>query len=206
MTDSQRLSLLLKCEKHLKLTTKGWKEEPVGEGSEWEAAMDALNRVQKDLTAKSKAAWENIGPITKPGASLLDYSLTHQTAGIKLFPAVDIAWGSGVSLYAPEECVIDTKDTSASPGEAIYLTLASGIRLWIGHLQTDHPIGKKFSKGALLGKTAYQPNKKAHGHIGVNAEKYLGKGRQLKYGRTGRGPDYTTGSPRIRTQLLALDL
>lgn len=206
MDDRQRLLLLVDCEKHLKLTTKGWKEEPVGEGSEWEAAMALLDRVQKDLAPKPKAGWENIGPITKPGASLLDYSLTHKTDGINLFPAVDLAWGSGVSLYAPEACIIDTKDTSASPGEAIYLTLASGIRLWIGHLQTDHPIGKRFAKGALLGKTAYQPNKKAHGHVGVNAEKYLGRGRQLKYGRTGNGPDYTTGSPRIRTQLIAAGL
>lgn len=206
MDDKQRLASLIACEKHLKLTTKGWKEAPVGEGSEWDAAMELLHRVQKDLAPRAKAAWENIGPITKPGASLLDYSLTHKTEGIDLFPAVDLAWGPGVSMYAPEACVIDTKDTSASPGEALYLTLASGIRLWIGHLQTDHPIGKKFAKGALLGKTIYQPNQKSHGHVGVNAEKYLGKGKQLKYGRTGTGPDYTTGSPRIRTQLLAVDL
>ena len=81
------------------------------------------------------------------------------------------------------------------------------MRFWFGHLDRDHPVGKKFGKGALIAKTVNQPaGMTDHGHIGVNAEKFLGKGKQLKYGRTGNGPDYTTGSPRIRVQLSESEL
>jgi hypothetical protein len=200
VNDKQRLALVKEAKRHLKRTKKGWLEKPVGGGSEWKDAMAALDRLERDLSAKP--AWENIGPITKPGASLLDMSLTHQTVGIPLFPAVDLAWGAGVPMYAPEIVVVDTKDTSASPGEALYLRGASGMRYWFGHLDRDHPLGKSFAKGALIAKTVNQPPGFVdHGHVGVNAEKFLGAGKQLKYGRTGNGPDYSTGSPRIRTQL-----
>lgn len=205
MTNKQRLALLRDAEKHFKLTKKGWLEAPVGGGSEWKKAMEALKRVQRDLAAAPP--WADIGPITKPGASLLDMSLTHKTSGILLFPAVDLAWGAGVVMYAPEAVVVDTKDTSASPGEALYLQGISGMRYWLGHLDRDHPLGTRFRKGAVLGKTIDQAAPKIdHGHVGVNAEAFLGKGKQLKYGRTGNGPDYTTGSPRIRVQLAALEL
>jgi hypothetical protein len=202
MTDKDRLALLTSAMSDLKQTLDGYDHF----GGHWEHAWPKLERLAKDLKPKPKPSWGNVGPVTKPGASLLDYSLTHRTDGITLFPAVDLAWGSGVSLYAPESCIVDTKDTSASPGEALYMTGVSGLRYWIGHLENDLPLGKKLAKGSLIGRTAWQPNKKAHGHVGVNAEKYLGRGEQLKYGRTGHGPDYTTGSPRIRTQLLAAEL
>lgn len=206
MNDRQRLALLRDAERHLKRTQKGWLEPPKGGGSEWKEAMESLGKLERDFAAKPK--WANIGPVTKPGASLLDMVLTHKTSGIPLFPAVDLAWGAGVSMYAPEAVEVDTKDTSANPGEALYLLgLVSGLRYWYGHLDRDHPLGTKFKKGALLGKTIDQPHPKVdHGHVGVNAEVYLGKGKQLRYGRTGNGPDYTTGSPRIRVQLLAAEL
>ena len=205
MTDKQRLALVKDAKKHLKLTTKGWLEPPKGGGTEWEAAMESLNKLERDLAAQPD--WVNIGPVTKPGASLLDMSLTHKTVGIPLFPAVDLAWGAGVPMYAPEAVVVDTKDTSASPGEALYLRGASGMRYWFGHLDQDHPIGKSFRKGAIIARTVNQPpGMTDHGHVGVNAERFLGAGKQLKYGKTGNGPDYTTGSPRIRTQLAASEL
>lgn len=204
MTNKQRLALVRDAKKHLRHTKKGWLEKPVGGGTEWQEAMESLTKLERELAAIP--AWANVGAITRPGASLLDMVLTHKTAGIPLFPAVDLAWGVGVPMYAPEACVVDTKDTSANPGEALYLTLVSGLRLWLGHLDRDWPLGKRFAKGALLGKTINQPGIGDHGHVGVNAEKFLGLGRQLKYGRTGNGPDYTFGSPRIRVQLLASDL
>lgn len=203
MTDADRLALLKSAMDELKLTTDGYDEF----GGHWEDAWPKLQKLAVDLKPKPKAGWENIGPITKPGASLLDMSLTHKTDGIPLFPAVDLAWGAGVPMYAPEGMVVDTRDTSASPGEAFFATGVSGLRYWFGHLDLSvpHPIGKKFTKGALIARTINQAGTD-HGHVGVNAEKYLGKGRQLKYGRTGTGPDYTTGSPRIRTQLRAAEL
>jgi len=68
-------------------------------------------------------------------------------------------------------------------------------------MDRDHPLGTKLKKGQLVGKTVDQGKEKSHGHVGVNAEFYLGTGKQLKYGKTGRGPDYTHGSPTIREQL-----
>lgn len=196
MTDKQRLVILSAAMQDLKLTTAGYDSY----GGHWQDAWPKLERLVADLRPRPNPGWANVGPVTKPGASLLDMSLTHATAGIPLFPAVDLAWGAGVPLYAPEGMTVDTRDTSASPGEALYMTGASGLRYWWGHLDRDHPIGKKFAKGALVARTVNQAGTD-HGHIGVNAERFLGKGKQLLYGRTGRGPDYTTGSPRIRVQL-----
>jgi hypothetical protein len=35
----------------------------------------------------------------------------------------------------------------------------------------------------------------------MNVEALLGKGKQLKYGKTGNGPDYSHGSPTVGVQL-----
>lgn len=202
MTDKQRLVILSAAMQDLKLTTDGYDSF----GGHWADAWPKLERLRNDLRPRPKPSWENVGPVTKPGASLLDMSLTHATMGIPLFPAVDLAWGAGVPIYAPEGVVVDTHDTSASPGDAVFLTGVSGLRYWIGHLvQGNYPLGKRFAKGSIIGRTINQSGTD-HGHVGVNAEKFLGRGKQLKYGRTGNGPDYTTGSPRIRTQLLATEL
>lgn len=144
-----------------------------------------------------------VGPVQPGGKSLLDMSLTHDTSGIPLFPAVDTAWGGGggVIVIAPEDMVVDTKDTSSSPGEAIYCTGVSTLRHWIGHLDRDWPLDHKFKKGDVIGKTLPIPGQSDHAHWGVNAEALLGKGKELKWGRTGKGPRYTLGAPTIREQL-----
>lgn len=145
----------------------------------------------------------DLGPVQPGGVSLLDMSLTHDTSRIPLFPAVDTAWGGGggVTVIAPEDCVVDTKDTSAGPGEAVYLTGASKLRHWVGHLDRDWPLGHRFRKGDVIGTTLPIPGKSDHAHWGVNAEALLGKGKELKWGRTGKGPRYTLGAPTIREQL-----
>jgi hypothetical protein len=124
-----------------------------------------------------------------------------------VFPAVDTAWGAGVAMIAPEACKVDTKDTSAAPGEALYLTGWSLMRYWIAHIDRDLPLGHRFAKGEVIGKTVdTDAGGGPHGHVGVNAEAFLGKGKQLKYGRLGNGPDYTTGAPTIRKQLEGLEI
>jgi hypothetical protein len=199
VTEAQRLALVREAKRHLKLTRKGWLEEPVGQGSEWKASMEALNALERDLRPDPLP---DISSVTKDGASLLDMSLTHKTSGIPLFPAIDVAWGAGVSMYAPENCVVDTKDTSANPGEALYLLGESKMRYWYGHLDRDFSLGKKFAAGAFIAKTVDQVSPlRDHGHVGVNGEAFLGKGKQFKYGRDGNGPDYTLGAPTIRVQL-----
>lgn len=150
---------------------------------------------------KPKPAPLDIGPVQPGGVSLLDMSLTHATQGIPLFPAFDTAWGGGggVIVIAPENCVVDTKDTSSSPGEAVFLT--GILRHWTGHLDRDWPLGHRFQKGDTIGRTLPIPGKSDHAHWGVNAEALLGKGKQLKYGSDGNGPDYTWGASTIRQQL-----
>lgn len=173
----------------------------------WEALMPHLNAAARALlpqTPKPRQAWENIGPIQPYGVSLLNMSLTHPSIGIPLFPAVDTAWGGGggVVVIAPEPCVVDTKDTSSSPGEAVYLTGTSTLRYWVGHLDRDWPLGHKFAKGELIGRTLPIPGKSDHAHWGVNAEALIGKGKELRWG-DGTGTPYTHGAPTIRRQLEA---
>jgi hypothetical protein len=74
----------------------------------------------------------------------------------------------------------------------------------VAHLDRDWPLGHRFAKGDFIGKTLPIPGASDHGHWGVNAEALLGKGKQLKYGANGNGPNYTFGSPSIGKQLAAL--
>lgn len=198
MNDTQRLALLRSARRELKRTKEGYNPA----GGHWKIADGRLDKLEADLKPQT-ALWALIGPVQPGGKSLLDMSLTHDTSRIALFPAVDTAWGGGggVLVIAPEACTVDTKDTSSSPGEAIYLTGRSGFRYWVGHLDRDWPLGHKFKKGDVIGKTLPIPGQSDHAHWGVNAEALLGKGKELKWGRTGKGPRYTLGAPTIREQL-----
>jgi len=190
------------------------KDQKVGDTSgvigppTWEALLKFIPpEGKKLLPQKQDELWRNIGPIQPGGVSLLDMSLTHPTAGIPLFPAVDTAWGGGggVLVIAPEPCTVDTKDTSSNPGEAVYLTGVSKLRHWVGHLDRDWPLGHKFKKGDLIGRTLNIPGKSDHAHWGVNAEALLGKGKELKWG-DGTGTPYTSGAPKIGVQLEAYSI
>jgi hypothetical protein len=204
MTDAQRLALLRSARAELRKTKEGYNKL----GGHWRLADERLDKLEADLRAVPKPRWMQIGPVVKGGISLLDESLTHATSGIPLFPAFDTAWGGGggVICIAPESCVVDTKDTSSSPGEAIFVTGVSKIRYWVGHLDRDWQLGHRFKKGDVIGRTLPIPGQSDHAHWGVNVEALLGKGKQLKYGETGRGPNYTRGSPTIRAQLLRLEV
>lgn len=196
MTNKERIATIRRARRHLQ-EAEGYRPN----GIHYREVDKALNALEADFAWLPK--WAGIGPITRGGASLLDMSLTHDTSGIPLFPAVDLAWGAGVPMLAPENVVVDTKDTSSSPGEAVYLTGKSGMRYWMGHLDRDWPLGTKLAKGVVVGHTVAQSNpKKNHGHVGVNGEAFLGKGKQFLYGRDGNGPDYTLGAPTLRNQLL----
>jgi len=202
MTDAARLKLLRAARAELRKTT-GYDPK----GGHWRAAERELDKLEADLKPDTTGAlWKLVGPIQPgPFVSLLDMSLTHPTSGIPLFPAVDTAWGAGggVIVIAPEACVVDTKDTSSSPGEAIFMTGRSKLRHWIGHLDRDWPLGHRFKKGDVIGRTLPIPGKSDHGHWGVNAEALIGRGRELRWG-DGTGRPYTHGAPTIRTQLTRL--
>lgn len=207
MTDKQVLNALLRCETHLKYTRQGYVQFSKSgfKGSEWKAALAALNLAQAELQQRLVPRWAKLGPVTRGGISLLDFDLTHLTTGLDLFPAVDLAWGAGIDIIAPEGCVVFLKDSSASPGEAVYLKGDSRLVHWVGHITRDWPLGHRFEKGDKIADVLDQSGTD-HCHWAVNAEAYLGKGNRLKYGRTGNGPNYTHGSPTIRRQLEAAAL
>lgn len=198
MTNKERVAAIRRARRHLQ-DADGYRPN----GTHYREIDKILNALEAEFVLRPK--WADIGPVTKGGASLLDMSLTHDTSGIALFPAVDLAWGAGVPMYAPEPVTVDTRDTSSNPGEALYLTGRSGMRYWFAHIDRDYPLGTKFAKGAFLGKTVdTSKGGGPHGHVGVNGEAFLGKGKQFKYGRDGDGPDYTLGAPTVRNQLLSV--
>lgn len=208
MTNKQRLAAVRRARRHLR-AADGYNPD----GGHYRAVEQALDRLEADFLREAqppRRPWEGIGPIQPGGGSLLDMVLTHDTSGIPLFPAVDTAWGKsgGVVVIAPEQVTVDTKDTSANPGEAVYLKGRSGMRYWIGHLDRDWPLGTVIAKGAVLGKTLPIVGDSDHAHVGVNAEAFLGKGKELYWGGApGRKPvRYRGGSPTIRQQLEALEL
>ncbi len=202
MTPRQRVGIIRNARRELH-DASGYKPN----GIHYREVDRALNALEADILReiKGKPKWADVGPVVKGGASLLDLTPTHQTSGIDRYVATDTAWGDGggISVYAPEAVTVAVKDTSANPGEAMYLNGASGLRYWIGHLDRDAPLGTKFAKGAFLGKTVNQAPGADHAHVGVNGEAFLGAGKQFKYGKTGNGPNYTLGSPTYRSQLAA---
>ncbi len=208
MTAKQRIAAVRRARRHLHAAT-GY-DPAGGHYKAIDAALDALEADFVKELAPPKAPWQNIGPVQPGGVSLLDMSLTHASSGlprnaqgVTLWPAVDTAWGGGggVIVIAPEDCVVDTRDSSADPGEAFYLTGVSKLRHWVAHLDRDWQLEHRFSKGDVIGKTLPIPGISDHAHWAVNAEALLGKGKQLKYGSTGKGPDYSLGAPTIREQL-----
>lgn len=198
MNDKQRLELLRAAKKELFATKQGyvqWDENHAG--THWPNAMKKLERLEEDLLPDPVPAF---GPIRRGGKSLLTYQLTHNTDGIPLFPAFDENWGLGTISIAPEPLTVIAPYTSSNPGAAFYARGASKIEYWIGHLTRSPSIGTRFVKGQEIGRSVAQAGAE-HTHWGVNVEALLGKGKQLKYGRNGNGPDYTYGSPAIGVQL-----
>jgi hypothetical protein len=172
-----------------------------------DAYMDAYGKLRYRVfrVPAQKPAWADIGPIVKGGPSVLDHDPTHATSGIPGFIAFDTAFAAGLQLIAPEDMVVDTKLTGASPGEAFYAT--GSVRWWIAHHDKRWPLGTKFRKGDPIGRVIpTDVGGGPHAHVALNCEKQLGKGRQLLYGKTGLGPDYSHGSPTIRAQLEAAEL
>jgi len=178
---------------------------PAGRAHAGEHALDAVACKLLQAEAKSlvvKPETPSFGPISDGGIVLIDNSLTHNTDGIPLYPAFDTSWYVGQDILAPERLVV-SRDSSSRPGKAFYATGDSKLRYWFGHLDRTHYEGQVFNKGAFMGNVA--PNYIGggpHCHVGINVELLLGWGKQLLYGSSGHGPDYSKGSPTIRAQML----
>ncbi len=171
-------------------------------GSHYKAVMEVLNTLEKNAAAQIPKI-PNLGSVVKGGPSILDMDFTHMTTGLG-WPAFDTALtgdpGPSMEVFAPEAIVVDTKDSSSSPGEAFYATGASGIRYWFAHLKDDHPLGKRFKKGDKVGDTLPTTvGGGTHLHLAVNLIPVTG--RHARYGRDGNGPNYTHGPYTLRREL-----
>lgn len=198
MTDKQRLELLRSLKRDAMQTKQGfiqWDENHVG--THWRDWLRKMERLERDLLPDPLP---NLGPVRRGGKSLLQYQLTHNTDGIPLYPAFDDNWGLGTISIAPEPLTVIAPYTSSNPGAAFYARGASKVEYWIGHLTRSPSIGTRFVKGQEIGRSVAQAGAE-HTHWGINVENLLGQGKQLLYGRTGHGPDYTYGSPTIGAQL-----
>ena len=191
MTDAQRFALLRKARKHLQRTKQGYAPE----GSEWKAALAALDKLATDLKPSPALA---LGPVWTGGKGVLSQDLTHATTGIPLYPAFDDAFNQGRVIVAPEDIEV-TRQSSASPGEAFYATGKSKIRYWFGHLDRGQSVGTKFKKGDAIGRVAANSiGGGPHVHVGLNVELLWGVGKELKH-----HTNYTHGAPKVGTQLAA---
>lgn len=197
MTDRERLALLRKAERHLKRTRQGYVQfAESGKGSEWRAAIVALEKLERDLDERVPP----LGPVVRGGKSMLLHDLTHKTSGLDFYPAFDDAYEQGEVILAPEALIVDKKLSSAHPGLAFYATGRSKLRYWFGHLDRRHPLGTRFAKGDAIGKVAANSiGGGPHVHVGVNIELIAGAGKQLIH-----HTDYTHGSPTIGAQLARL--
>jgi hypothetical protein len=138
----------------------------------------------------------NLGPVWSGGRSLLDQDLTHPTSGLPLYPAFDDAFAEGRAVLAPEGLIV-TRASGSRPGDAFYAQGDSGLRYWFGHLALAPPAGRRFRRGQVMGYVG--PNHIGggpHVHVGVNAESFLGLGRELAH-----HTNYTHGAPTVRAQL-----
>jgi len=197
MTDAKRQALLKAALDELRLTRDGFDTF----GGHWKRAWPKLEQLYEDLEPNPLPM---LGPVVRGGKSLLNVSLTHNTDGIAHYPAFDDGWVVGREVIAPEDLTVIAPYTSSNPGAAFYALGKSRLRYWFGHLTSSPRIGTRFARGNRIGVIAAQQT--PHVHTGVNVELLWGDGQQLKYGRTGRGPDYTNGAPTIGVQLRQADL
>lgn len=194
MTDKQRLAVLNKAIAELKVTKQGY--TPLG--VHWREAMKNLNALAADLKPEPKPSVKVplLGPIWAGGKSVLLQDLTHETAGVPLYPAFDDAFVEGREIIAPENMTV-SRASSSTPGLAFYAVGESHIKYWFGHLDRTHPPGKSFKKGAVIGRVCR--NKVGggpHCHCGLNVEELLGRGKQLIH-----HTNYTHGAPLVGVQL-----
>ena len=215
MTDKERLKLLQEALARLEKTQQGYTQAKadINKHGHWKTAMQALHALEDDLEPQAAAAaaeptgkMPKLGAVYPGGKSVLDESPTHATGGLPLYAAFDTNWKAGSGVIAPEGGMVTRHSGGSSSGYSLYLTGDSGLKYYFQHMNSEGraPIGRleKGEKIGTVGSLADFPDvNAAHNHVGVNAEAVLGAGKQLKYGKTGKGPDYTTGSPTIRKQL-----
>jgi hypothetical protein len=205
MPDKERLKLLREALSRLERTQRGYKQaiEAINRHGHWKAAIQALHALEDDLlTGKTP----DLGPVFPGGKSLLEEACTHDTSGLSRYSGFDTNFRAGSSVIAPEGGTVTRHSGNDRSGFSLYLTGDSGLKYYFQHMNPEGraPLGRieKGKKIGTVGSASRFPGARVdHNHVGVNCEAIIGAGKQLKYGRTGTGPDYTFGSPTIRKQL-----
>ena len=94
--------------------------------------------------------------------------------------------------------MVDDNTSGAQGGNAFYITGASGIRYWVGHITSVPALNKRFAKGAKM--TAISADHPVpHVHLGVDARKLLGH-------HLISATNYTHSAPAIGIQLAKADI
>jgi hypothetical protein len=212
MTDKERLKLLREALSRLEMTNQGYKQAvaDINKNWHWKTAMQVLHALEDDLTPQPApkrpiGKTPDLGAVYPGGKSVLDEKLTHATGGLPLYPAVDTNWRA-LRVIAPEGGMVTRHSGGGSLGFSLYLTGDSGLKYYFQHMNEAGraPLGrlKKGGKIGTVGSAKDFPDVNvAHNHVGINAEAILGAGKQLKYGKTGNGPQYTLGASTVRKQL-----
>lgn len=166
--------------------------------------LPAFDAKAQDLLKDEKKGQEpppskvpELGSMWNGGLSVLQQDLTHATEGIDNYPAFDDAFQAGREIIAPDACEVFKKDTSARPGEAVYLKGLQKVDFWVAHIDRDYNLGTMFRKGQFIARVVNTDiGGGPHCHVGVNIERLVGAGKELKH-----HTNYTHGAPTIGQQL-----
>lgn len=139
-----------------------------------------------------------IGPIIRGDKSVLEHDLTHATSGLPLYPAFDTGWRNGDVVIAPERVTVTRHSGGPHSGFSIYLDGESGLKYYVTHLNLWRtPVGKTVPQGEQLSTVgSFVGARVPHAHVGINAEKIIGEGKELKH-----NTNYTHGAPTVGKQL-----
>lgn len=169
--------------------------------NELEPYFDAYGKARYRLfrPPPPKPEIPELGPIIDGGKSVLLHDCTHLTSGLE-WPAFDDAKffdkrDVGRAVLAPEDCVVDDNTSGAAGGDAFYITGASGLRYWVGHISTVPKLGAKFKKGATMTEISSE-HSRPHVHLGIDARPLIGH-HLISH------DDYTHGAPTVGAQLEA---
>jgi hypothetical protein len=198
LTDQQRLDKLQDAEAILKETEHGYTPEAF----RWKQAMKLIDEVEASLERPPVPPVPALGPVKPGGKTVLLYQLTHNTDGFDgVWPAFDdTIVRVGTAVLAPEACkVID--HTGSDGGVGFKVRGVSRIVHLFLHCASRPAMGASFIKGAKLSSVAKIRADQGGPHIHYALDTRPLIQEWLKYGSTGHGPDYTTGSPTVGVQL-----